>query len=188
MSINNTPCLNAVTNIKNEISNCFDECNNKGSSFSGDRKLVNLKQAISLIPSGGNTSYAKPFNGFGVSDVSDSQVTINCGSIGASWRAITIYSNTKEGWFSIYKISNNVCIMSANPWYAIVDDPVLDDGHFPYSLESSSYRCLYTVSGSSITLLAESYIGQNSSSDISICCNQISNESQYMLDTIDVIY
>lgn len=191
--IDNSRCKTAIQNMKTLINECFQVCELKNSTYTPAKKTLanhELFNAIGGIPVGssGTTSYAQSFSGFSVTANDDSNVTINCGSIGANWKAITIYSNTKNGWFSIYKISNNICILSANPWYAIVDDPVLEDGQFPYSLESSSYRCLYSISGNSISLTAESYIGQNSSSDISICCNQISNESYYMLDTIDVIY
>lgn len=77
--------------------------------------------------------------------------------------------------------------MSANPWYAIVDDPVLDNGNFPYNLESSSFRCLYTISGNSITLTVNNYVGQDGSTDISICASQIDSNSDYLLDLIDII-
>ena len=188
--IDNSACKMAITAIKTHVSNCFNECANKGSSFSGMRRLSNLQEAISLISTQGGSAIegiGQPFPGFGVTASSSTQVTINCGSVGANWRCITVYSNTKQGWFSIYKISNNICILSANPWYAITDDPVLDDGNFPYTLQSSSVRCSYSISGSSITVTAESYLGQDSSVDLSISCSQISSDSTYMLDTIDII-
>ena len=188
--IDNLACKTAINTIKTHVSNCFDECANKGSSFSGRRILSNLQEAISLISAQGGGTFegiGQPFSGFGVTASSTTQVTINCGSIGANWRVITIYSSTKNGWFSIYKISNNTCILSANPWYAITDDPVLDDGNFPYTLQSSSVRCSYSINGSSITVTAESYLGQDSSVDLSISCSQISSDSTYMLDTIDII-
>lgn len=191
--IDNSSCKTAIKNMKTLIDECFQVCELKNSTYTPSKKTLanhELFNAIGGIPvgSGGTTNYAQSFSGFNVTANGDSNVTINCGDIGANWKAITIYSNTKNGWFSIYKISNNICILSANPWYAITDDPVLEDGQFPYSLESSSYRCLYSISGNTISLTAESYIGQDSSSDISMCCNQISKTSDYMLDTIDIIY
>ena len=191
--IDNSICKTAIQNMKALINECFQVCELKNSTYKPTKKTLanhELFNAIGGIPVGssGTTTYAQSFSGFDVTASGDSNVTINCGSIGTNWKAITIYSNTKNGWFSIYKINSYICILCANPWYAIVDDPVLEDGQFPYRLDSSSYRCLYNISGNSISLTAESYIGQDSSSDISICCNQISNESYYMLDTIDVIY
>ena len=53
--IDNTSCLNAVNTIKGHISDCYSECTAKGSTFSGTKKLSNLKKAISLIPTEGGT-------------------------------------------------------------------------------------------------------------------------------------
>ena len=103
--IDNSACKTAINAIKIHVSNCFDECANKGSSFSGRRILSNLQEAISRISTSGGGAIegiGQPFSGFGVTASSSTQVTINCGSIGANWRAITIYSSTKNGWFSIY--------------------------------------------------------------------------------------
>lgn len=191
--INNSSCKTAIQNMKTLINECFQVCELKNSTYTPTKKTLanhELFNAIGAIPVGssGSTDYGQNFSGFNVTASNDSNVTIDCGDIGTGWKAITIYSNTKNGWFSIYKISSNICILSANPWYAIVGDPVLEDGQFPYNLESSSYRCLYSISGNNISLTAESYIGQDSSSDISMCCNQINKTSYYMLDTIDIIY
>ena len=190
--IDNSSCKNAIQNMESAIAECFEVCRLKNSTYTPTAETLanhQLFNAIGGIPtgSGGFTGIGQPFNGFDVTATGDSNITINCGSIGTNWRAITIYSSTKEGWFSIYKISSSICILSANPWYAITDDPVLEDGHFPYSLESNSYRCLYSISGNTISLTAESYIGQNGSVDISTCGNQIGIDSTYRLDTIDII-
>ena len=193
MSIDNSSCKTAIENMKSAIAECFQVCRLKNSTYTPtDETLANaqLFNAIGGIPTGsggGFTGIGQPFSGFDVTATDLSTLVIDCGSIGTDWRAITVYSNTKEGWFTIYKISSNICIMSANPWYAITDDPVLDDGNFPYALESSSFRCLYTISGTTITLTAENYIGQDSSVDISMCGRQISKDSTYLLDTIDII-
>ena len=190
MAIDISACKSAITRVKSNIDKCFTACDSKGSTYTQSAnttsELINKINGISG-GSGGSSSIGQAFSGFGVSYNNNSSVTIDCGSIGASWRGITIYSNTKQGWFSIYKISSNICIMSANPWYATVDDPVLDNGNFPYNIESSSYRCLYSVSGNSITLTVSTYVGQDSSTDISVCADQISSNSSYMLDTIDII-
>lgn len=189
MAIDITAVRTAINGVKSNVVACFDACNNKGSTYQESAQTTGeLLNKINAIPSGsGVSAIGQPFNGFTVSASSQSSITINCGSIGTGWRGITIYSNTKQGWFSIYKISSNICIMSANPWYAIVDDPVLDDGQFPYNLESSSFRCLYTISGNTITLAVSNYVGQDGSTDISICASQISSDSEYMLDLIDII-
>lgn len=190
MAIDISACKSAIIAVKSNINACFTACDEKGSTYTQSSnttsELINKIKGISG-GGGGYTSIGQAFSGFGVTASSQDSITIDCGSIGASWRAITIYSNTKQGWFSIYKVSSNICIMSSNPWYAITDDPVLENGNFPYNLESSSFRCLYSVNGNSITLTVSTYVGQDSSTDISICADQISSDSSYMLDTIDII-
>ena len=189
MAIDISACKSAITRVKSNIDKCFTACDSKGSTYTQSAnttsELINKINGIS----GGSSSIGQAFSGFGVSynNNNNSSVTIDCGSIGTSWRGITIYSNTKQGWFSIYKVSSNICIMSSNPWYAITDDPVLENGNLPYNVESSSYRCLYSVSGNSITLTVSTYVGQDSSTDISSCADQIASDSSYMLDTIDII-
>ena len=189
MGFNLNSIVEAINELKTNINNAYNACENKGATIPTEKTSSNLAECINSIPSGGGsyTSIGQAFSGFSVSASSQSSISINCGSIGASWRAITIYSNTKQGWFSIYKISSNICIMSSNPWYAITDDPVLENGNFPYNLESSSFRCLYSISGNTITLTVSTYVGQDSSTDISICADQISTDSSYMLDIIDII-
>lgn len=190
MAIDISSVKSAIMSLKSNIDKCFAECDSKGSTYTQSSNTTSeLIKKINAISGGGesHTSIGQAFNGFGVTASSQSSITIDCGSIGASWRAITIYSNTKQGWFSIYKLSSNICIMSSNPWYAITDDPVLEDGNFPYNIESSSFRCLYSISGNSITLTVSTYVGQDSSTDISICADQISSDSTYMLDIIDII-
>ena len=193
MAIDNSSCKTAIENMKSAIAECFQVCRLKNSTYTPTAETLansQLFNAIGAIPSGsggGYTSIGQSFSGFDVTAPNLTSLVIDCGSIGADWRAITIYSSTKEGWFTIYKISSNICIMSANPWYAIKDDPVLEDGNFPYAIESSSFRCLYTISGNTITINAESYLGQDSSVDISVCGSQVSKDSTYMLDTIDII-
>ena len=190
--IDNSSCKSAIQDLKSNVNKCFEVCELKGSTYIPQNKTLannELFNAIGGIPSSssGVTSYAQNFSGFNTSS-SGSTITLNCGGIGANWKCICIYSLSKKGWFSIYKITSSICILSANPWYAITGDPVLDDGEFPYSLESSSFRCAYSVSGNNISLTVDTYVGQDSSVDLSICCNQINTNSTYMLDIIDIIY
>lgn len=189
MAIDISAVKSAIMGVKSNINECFTACDSKGSTYTQSSNTTSelIKKINGISSGGGTSSIGQAFSGFGVTENSLSSITIDCGSVGASWRAITIYSNTKQGWFSIYKISSNICIMSANPWYAIVDDPVLENGNFPYNIESSSFRCLYSVSENSITLTVSTYVGQDSSTDISVCADQISRDSTYMLDTIDII-
>lgn len=188
MAIDISAVKTAINTVKSNVAECFTACNNKGSTYTESAQTTSeLINKINGISGGGISAIGQPFSGFGVTADSQSSITIDCGSIGCGWRGITIYSTTKQGWFSIYKISSNICIMSANPWYAIVDDPVLDNGNFPYNLESSSFRCLYSISGNSITLTVSNYVGQDGSTDISICASQISADSTYLLDLIDII-
>lgn len=189
MAIDISACKSAIMSVKANINECFKACDSKGSTYTQTANTTSeLINKINGISGGsGSSSIGQPFSGFGVTASSQDSITIDCGSIGTSWRGITIYSNTKQGWFSIYKVSSNICIMSSNPWYAITDDPVLENGNFPYNMESSSFRCLYSISGNSITLTVSTYVGQDSSTDISVCADQISSDSSYMLDTIDIV-
>ncbi len=124
MAIDITSCLNTVNTLKNYITACFSKCTAKGSTFSGEQKLANLENAIDLIPqssSGGGDSpvISENINGenftlFTVTKPDEpypNEFTIDFGSVGVTWRSIICYSDTKDGHFSIHKISGNKCII-----------------------------------------------------------------------------
>ena len=184
-------CKTAINAVKNNINRCFELCDAKGSTYSQmENKLSELYDKINAIPTGEGgggggaiVGTGQPFSGFSVTSSNDQQLTVNCGSVGVGWKGIAIYSNTKRGWFSIHKVDGSRCIVSGMPWYYYDDGSTT--GAFPYSLESTSAMCNYTISGSSINLSVIVYSVENPA-DISMLGNQINSESNYMLDLIDI--
>ena len=184
-------CREALNTLKSNINRCFALCDSKGSTYSPyENTTAELYNKINAIPTGegggsggGIVGTGQPFNGFSVTSSNDQQLTINCGSVGVSWKGIAVYSNSKRGWFAIHKIDGSRCIVSGMPWYYYDDGSTT--GAFPYSLESTSARCSYTVSGSSINLNVVVYSTENAA-DISMLGNQINTDSNYMLDLIDI--
>lgn len=182
-------CRDAINRVIDNIDRCFGLCDARGSTYVQQENTTGeLYNKISAIPVGGGggtpiVGTGQPFNGFTTSSSNDQQLTIGCGSVGAGWKGIAIYSNSKRGWFAIHKVDGSRCIVSGMPWYYYDDGSTT--GAFPYSLESTSAMCNYTVSGSTISLSVITYSTENAA-DISMLGNQINAESNYMLDLIDV--
>ena len=203
-NIDNSSCINAINTIKNYISNCFSECTTKGSTFSGTNKLSNLQEAISLIPtgsgSGGTISEnitGESFDLFTVTkpdEPSPNEFTIDFGSIGVTWRSIICYSDTKDGHFSIQKLPNNKCVISASIFYNSENQWDEATGIFPEV--RGTYRATYEISGNTITFTNAEYEatsnGFDSYDDFASMPNQVSNAvndyftDQYKLDKITV--
>ena len=207
MTIDNTSCINAVNTIKNYVSACFTKCKNKGSTFSGTQKLSNLETAIDLIPQssgGGGDSpvISENINGgsfdlFTVTkpdEISPNEFTIDFGSVGVTWRSIVCYSDTKDGHFSIHKLSDNKCVISASIFYNSENQWDESTGIFPDV--RGTYRATYTINGNTITFTNAEYDatsnGSNSYDDFASMPNQVSNTEntyftdQYRLDKIIV--
>ena len=208
MAIDITSCLNTVNTLKGYVSACFAKCTAKGSTFSGEKKLANLETAIDLIPQsssgGGGDSPAiseningEAFNLFTVTkpdEISPNTFTIDFGSVGVTWRSIVCYSDTKDGHFSIHKISGNKCIISASIFYNSENQFDEATGIFPEV--RGTYRATYTISGNTITFVNAEYDatsnGSNSYDDFASMPNQVSNAvndyftDQYKLDKIIV--
>ena len=202
--IDNSSCINAINTIKNYISNCFTECTTKGSTFSGTKKVSNLQEAISLIPtssgSGGTISENITGGSFDLFTVtkpdepSPNEFTIDFGSIGVTWRSIICYSDTKEGHFSIQKMPNNKCVISSAIFYNSENQWDEATGIFPEV--RGTYRATYTISGNTITFVNAEYEatsnGFDSYDDFTSMPNQVSNAvndyftDQYKLDKITV--
>ena len=203
MDIDITSCLNTIETLKGYISACFSKCTSKGSTFSGEKKLANLESAIDLIPSGGSGGIiSENINGasfdlFTVTkpdEISPNEFTIDFGSVGVTWRSIVCYSDTKDGHFSIHKISGNKCIISASIFYNSENQFDEATGIFPEV--RGTYRATYTISGNTITFVNAEYDatsnGSNSYDDFASMPNQVSNAvnsyftDQYKLDKIIV--
>ena len=207
MPIDNSSCINAVNTIKNYVTACFNKCTAKGSTYSGTQTLANLETAIDLIPqssSGGGDSPVISENITGGSfdlftvtkpdEISPNEFTIDFGSVGVTWRSIICYSDTKDGHFSIQKMPNNKCVISASIFYNSENQWDEATGIFPDV--RGTYRATYTISGNSITFVNAEYEatsnGSESYDDFAILPNQVSNAEnsyftdQYKLDKITV--
>ena len=204
MAIDNSSCLTAINHIKNYVTACFNKCTAKGSTFSGTQKLANLESAIDLIPTGSGSggTISENINGasfdlFTVTkpdEISPNTFTIDFGSVGVTWRSIICYSDTKDGHFSIHKISGNKCVISASIFYNSENQWDESTGIFPDV--RGTYRASYTISGNTITFVNAEYEatsnGSESYDDFASMPNQVSNAEntyftdQYKLDKIIV--
>ena len=198
--IDNSSCIDAINTIKNYISNCFSECTAKGSTFSGTEKLANLQEAISLINGEGGTVSENVTGGsfelFTVTkpDESNNEFTINFGSVGVTWRSIICYSDTKDGHFSIHKMPNNKCVISASVFYNA--ENVWDEAFGIFPEVRGTYRATYEIRGNAIHFTNDEYDGTSNGFDnydvFSSMPNQVSNvvndyfTDQYKLDKITV--
>ena len=203
MDIDITSCLNTIETLKGYISACFSKCTSKGSTFSGEKKLANLESAIDLIPSGGSGGIiSENINGasfdlFTVTkpdEISPNEFTIDFGSVGVTWRSIVCYSDTKDGHFSIHKISGNKCVISSAIFYN--SENMWDESTGIFPEVRGTYRATYTISGNTITFVNAEYDatsnGSDSYNDFASMPNQVSNAEnsyftdQYKLDKIIV--
>ena len=207
MPIDNSSCISAINHIKSYVSACFAKCTTKGSTFSGIQTVSNLETAIDLIPqsSGGGDSpvISENINGgsfdlFTVTkptdEISPNEFTIDFGSVGVTWRSIVCYSDTKDGHFSIHKISGNKCIISASIFYN--SENMWDESTGIFPDVRGTYRATYTISGNTITFVNAEYDatsnGSDSYDDFASMPNQVSNAEnsyftdQYKLDKIIV--
>ena len=205
MVIDNSSCINAINHLKNYVTACFTKCTAKGSTFSGTQKLANLETAIDLIPTGsGGESPVVSENITGASfdlftvtkpdEPSPNEFTINFGGVGVTWRSIICYSDTKDGHFSIQKLPNNKCVISASIFYNAENQFDEATGIFPEV--RGTYRATYTISGNTITFVNAEYDatsnGSDSYDDFASMPNQVSNAvndyftDQYKLDKIIV--
>ena len=207
-NIDNSSCINAVNTIKGYVTACFTKCTDKGSTFSGTQKLANLETAIDLIPQsssgGGGDSPVISENITGGSfdlftvtkpdEISPNEFTIDFGSVGVTWRSIICYSDTKDGHFSIHKISGNKCVISASIFYNAENQWDEATGIFPDV--RGTYRATYSISGNTITFVNAEYDatsnGSESYDNFASMPNQVSNAEnsyftdQYKLDKIIV--
>ena len=208
MAIDITSCLNTVNTLKGYVSACFAKCTAKGSTYSGTNTLANLETAIDLIPQsssgGGGDSpviseniNGEAFNLFTVTkpdEISPNTFTIDFGSVGVTWRSIVCYSDTKDGHFSIHKLSGNKCIISASIFYN--SESMWDESTGIFPDVRGTYRATYTISGNTITFVNAEYDatsnGSESYDNFASMPNQVSNAEnsyftdQYKLDKIIV--
>ena len=203
--IDNMSCLNAINTLKNYVTACFNKCTAKGSTYSGTQTLANLETAIDLIPtgSGGDSPVISEnitggsFDLFTVTkpdEISPNEFTIDFGSVGVTWRSIICYSDTKDGHFSIQKMPNNKCVISASIFYN--SENMWDESTGIFPDVRGTYRATYSISGNTITFVNAEYDatsnGSESYDDFASMPNQVSNTEnsyftdQYKLDKITV--
>ena len=203
MAIDITSCLNTIDTLKGYVSACFAKCTAKGSTFSGTQKLANLESAIDLIPTGSGGTISENINGesfelFTVTKPTDTpypnEFTIDFGSVGVTWRSIVCYSDTKDGHFSIHKLSGNKCVISSAIFYN--SENMWDESTGIFPEVRGTYRATYTISGNTITFVNAEYDatsnGSESYDDFASMPNQVSSAEnsyftdQYKLDKIIV--
>ena len=205
MTIDNSSCINAINHLKSYVTTCFEKCTAKGSTFSGTQKLANLETAIDLIPAGsGGESPVVSENITGASfdlftvtkpdEPSPNELTINFGGVGVTWRSIICYSDTKDGHFSIQKLPNNKCVISASIFYNAENQ--FDEAFGIFPEVRGTYRATYEITGNSIHFTNDEYEatsnGSTSYDDFASMPNQVSNAvndyftDQYKLDKITV--
>ena len=203
MAIDITSCLNTIQTLKSYVTACFAKCTAKGSTYSGAQTLSNLENAIDLIPTGSGSTICENINGesfelFTVTKPTDdpypNEFTIDFGSVGVTWRSIVCYSDTKDGHFSIQKISGNKCIISSAIFYN--SENMWDESTGIFPEVRGTYRATYTISGNTITFVNAEYDatsnGSDSYDDFASMPNQVSNAEnsyftdQYKLDKIIV--
>lgn len=163
MPVDNSSAIGAIDSLKNYVSNCFTKCTEKGSTFSGNQKLANLSTAIHLIPQtvagGGTTINGASFGGFDVvwGSPDEETYTLNFGSYGTDWKAISCWSDTKDGHFNIFKTSSTHCIISGA--YFVDLESEWDENFGIYPMGRGTFRASYSISGSSITFTLAEYDG-----------------------------
>lgn len=201
-------CLNAVETLKGYINNCFLKCSAKGSTYSGIQNLSCLEMAIDLIPtsdggssggSSGETVIGANFGGFNViwaEEPDEEWYTVDFGSYGTGWKALSVYSDTKDGHYNIVKLPNNKCIISGA--YFVDLDSEWDENFGVYPMGRGTYRATYTISGSSMTFTNAEYDGASNGFDnfdefkeiVTQASNTVNDyyTNSYKLDKITVIY
>ena len=208
MPIDNNSCITAINHIKNYVTACFNKCTAKGSTYNGTRTLSDLETAIDLIPTGSGSGgdggviseniTGGSFDLFTVTKPTDelypNEFTIDFGGVGVTWRSIVCYSDTKDGHFSIQKLPNNKCVISASIFYN--SENMWDESTGIFPDVRGTYRATYTISGNTITFVNAEYDatsnGSESYDNFASMPNQVSNTEnsyftdQYKLDKITV--
>lgn len=196
-------CLGVVDEIKSYVEESFSQCLSKGSGFTDTQKLKNLPRAIALIPTnegatGGTAVDGASFSGFTVTWNEDGEdiYTVDFGTWGSGWKAISCYSTTKDGHYNIVKISNTHCIISGA--YFVDLESEWDENHGIYPYQRGTFRARYSISGSSITFTNDEYDGATNGFSVPDgfvgIVTQASNTindyytNPYKLDKITVLY
>ena len=127
-------------------------------------------------------------------EISPNEFTIDFGSVGVTWRSIICYSDTKDGHFSIQKMPNNKCVISASIFYN--SENMWDESTGIFPEVRGTYRATYEISGNTVHFTNDEYEatsnGSDNYDDFASMPNQVSNAEnsyftdQYKLDKIIV--
>lgn len=166
MGFNLNNLEDAINTLKTNISDSYNACQTKGANMPTEKTSSNLPDCILSIPSGSGGSTpsvnmnAQPCTHLNVTwaeitDPSDipQQFTIDFGSIGVTFKALVIYSATRDGYFSITRIDSTKCVVSAHPFLKYNDESITGIT----DLGEGTYRANYTVNGNSITFTRANY-------------------------------
>lgn len=166
MGFNLNNLEDAINTLKTNISDSYNACQTKGATMPTEKTSSNLPDCILSIPSGSGGSTpsvnmnAQPCTHLNVTwaeitDPSDipQQFTIDFGSIGVTFKALVIYSATRDGYFSITRIDSTKCVVSAHPFLKYNDESITGIT----DLGEGTYRANYTVNGNSITFTRANY-------------------------------
>lgn len=172
MSFDLTSLETAINSLKSNISNAYNACvTKKATSIPTNKNSANLAQCILSIPTGGSggdisviseSITAGSFSGFSVSVpeptenddgelVYPNEVTLAMGSVGVTFTSLVCFSNTNDGYFSITKLPNNMCIVSSHVFNRYNDES--QTGVIDTNGSAKTFRASYNISGNSIKLV-----------------------------------
>ena len=166
MGFNLNALQEAISSLKTNISNSYNECESKGATMPSDKTSSNLPDCIKSIPTGSSGSTpsvdmnAQPCSYLRVTwaEITDpenvpQQFTIDFGSIGVTFKSLVIYSATRDGYFSITRIDSTKCVISAHPFIKYQDESI----YGVTDMGEGTYRANYSVNGNSITFTRANY-------------------------------
>lgn len=179
MTFDLTSLETAINELKSNISNAYNACiTKKATSIPTNKNSANLAQCILSIPtgsSGGDTPViseaitAGSFSGFNVTVpeatenddgelVYPNEVTLAMGSVGVTFTSLVCFSNTNDGYFSITKLPNNMCIVSSHVFNRYNDES--QTGVIDTNGSAKTFRASYNISGNSIKLVLNAFPNQ----------------------------
>ena len=166
MAFNLNALQEAISSLKTNISNSYNECKTKGATMPSDKTSSNLPDCIKSIPTGSSGSTpsvdmnAQPCSYLRVTwaEITDpenvpQQFTIDFGLIGVTFKSLVIYSTTRDGYFSITRIDSTKCVISAHPFIKYQDESI----YGVTDMGEGTYRANYSVNGNSITFTRANY-------------------------------
>ena len=213
MAFDLTSLETAISSLKTNINNAYKACvTKKATSIPDVKNSANLANCILSIPqSGGDTPViseaitAGSFSGFNVTVpeateneegdlVYPNEVTLAMGNVGVTFTSLVCFSASRDGYFSITKLPNNICIVSSHVFNYYNDES--QTGVIDINGNAHTFRASYSITGNSIKLVLSSFpnagtIGTSDSEYFRAVADQVAtNEwgyfSNYPLELITV--